>query len=58
MDHSTSKTAFPAVYATDGLAPARPSKARRISMLIAKAIVAIVFLGFALVLIYQIIHGK
>ena len=58
MDRFASKTAFPAVYATNDMAPAQPSKARRISMLIVKAILAIVFLGFALVLIYQIIHGK
>ncbi|KIH92164.1 hypothetical protein SPBR_03029 [Sporothrix brasiliensis 5110] len=59
MDHFTStKTAFPAVYATDGFSPAQPSKARRIGKLIAKAVLAIVFLAFALVLIYQVVHDK
>lgn len=58
MDRYASKTAFPAAYATDGLNPAQPSKARRVVMLLAKALLAIVFLAFALVLIYQVIHGK
>ncbi|ERT00735.1 uncharacterized protein SPSK_07748 [Sporothrix schenckii 1099-18] len=59
MDHfNSTKTSFPAVYATDGFSPAQPSKARRIGKLIAKAVLAIVFLAFALVLIYQVVHDK
>ncbi|CAK7562424.1 MAG: hypothetical protein SEPTF4163_000268 [Sporothrix epigloea] len=59
MDKITSsKAEFPAAYAADGLFPPQRSKARRISAVVIKSALAVVFAGLALALIYQLVHDK
>lgn len=59
MDKITSsKAEFPAAYAADGLFPPQRSKARRISAVVIKSALAVVFAGLALALIYQLVHGE
>ncbi|CAK7227980.1 hypothetical protein SBRCBS47491_006749 [Sporothrix bragantina] len=55
---SNTKAEFPAAYAANGLMPPQKSKARRISAAIVKTVLALIFTGLALALIYQVIHDK
>lgn len=59
MDRFTNaKAEFPAVYVGDGLVAPHKCNARRVSSAIVKAVLAVVCMGFALALIYQVIHGE